>query len=118
MSPRANPHEVGLWFLDPIPVHGLPRGVVCVLRRVDGIPEVLRNLSAVGGVVRFSCCGLSWVGVDRAHCCRRTGGCGAVFDDAELWDSHRRHGRCSAAPIDLGLVQTKNGVWIRPQDAA
>ncbi|MGH3512113.1 MAG: hypothetical protein ACRDRB_07530 [Pseudonocardiaceae bacterium] len=43
---------------------------------------------------RMSCCGISWVGVDRAHCCRRTGGCGHVFDDALLWDTHRSTRLC------------------------
>ena len=36
--------------------------------------------------VRMCCCGRRWVGVDRAHCCRRTAGCGHVFDDVALWD--------------------------------
>jgi hypothetical protein len=40
-------------------------------------------------LLRMSCCGTDWVGVDRAHCCPRTGGCGHVFDDAQLWDAHR-----------------------------
>lgn len=63
----------------------------------------------------MTCCDLSWVGVDRAHCCRRTGGCGAVFDDVELWDAHRQGGRC-LDPRALHLVQTRNGIWVRPLD--
>lgn len=31
--------------------------------------------------VSMFCCGRRWVGVDRAHCCGRTAGCGHVFDD-------------------------------------
>jgi hypothetical protein len=61
---------------------------------------------------RMSCCGASWVGVDRAHCCRRTGGCGHVFDDAQLWDAHRPARRC-VDPHTLGLVQTTTGIWLR-----
>jgi hypothetical protein len=60
----------------------------------------------------MSCCGTSWVGVDRAHCCRRTGGCGHVFDDALLWDAHRPARRC-VDPHSLGLVQTTAGIWLR-----
>ncbi|WP_425414240.1 FDXHR family putative zinc-binding protein [Pseudonocardia asaccharolytica] len=63
----------------------------------------------------MSCCGLVWVGVDRAHCCRRTGGCGRVFDDAALWDAHRKGGVC-LDPATLGLVQTRNGIWLRAVD--
>jgi len=75
--------------------------------------------SEVGGrvvateILRMHCCGVEWVGADRAHCCRRTGGCGALFDDATLWDAHRRRGRCHD-PRELGLVQTRNGIWLRP----
>ena len=65
----------------------------------------------------MSCCGLSWVGVDRAHCCRRTGGCGAVFDDVELWDAHRTAGRC-LDPRTLELRQTRNGIWLRRLDVS
>jgi hypothetical protein len=60
----------------------------------------------------MSCCGTSWVGVDRAHCCRRTGGCGHVFDDALLWDAHRPARRC-VDPHSLGLMQTTTGIWLR-----
>jgi hypothetical protein len=63
-------------------------------------------------LLRMSCCGLSWVGPDRAHCCRRSRGCGAVFDDAGLFDAHRRRGAC-LDPRELDLVQTKNGIWLR-----
>ncbi|MCW2722285.1 MAG: hypothetical protein QOG20_5465 [Pseudonocardiales bacterium] len=65
----------------------------------------------------MSCCGSSWVGVERAHCCLRTGGCGGVFDDIELWDGHRTEGAC-VDPRSLQLVQTKNGIWLRALDRA
>ena len=61
---------------------------------------------------RQSCCGHTWVGADRAHCCIRTGGCGHVFDDAELFDKHRDNGTCTD-PRALDLIQTKNGIWLR-----
>jgi len=64
-------------------------------------------------LLQMTCCGSSWVGAERAHCCRRTGGCGGVFDDAELWDAHRPRSMC-ADPRALQLVQTKNGIWLRP----
>ena len=61
----------------------------------------------------MTCCSATWAGVDRAHCCRRTGGCGHVFDDAALFDAHRRRaGRCTD-PHEQGLVQTRNGIWLR-----
>ncbi|WP_254850157.1 MULTISPECIES: hypothetical protein [unclassified Pseudonocardia] len=63
----------------------------------------------MGEIVRVVCCGRDWAGSDRAHCCRRFGGCGEVFDDAELWDGHRPSGVC-LAPGTLGLTQTKNGI--------
>lgn len=63
------------------------------------------------------CCEREWVGPDRAHCCVRTGGCGHVFDDAELWDTHRRRGTC-LDPAGLGLTQTRNGIWLRALDHA
>lgn len=59
----------------------------------------------------MSCCGVSWVGVDRAHCCRRTGGCGHVFDDVRVWDAHRPGRRC-VDPHSVGLVQTTTGIWL------
>lgn len=68
-------------------------------------------------VARVRCCGRDWVGPDRAHCCRRFRGCGAVFDDATLWDAHRPAGTCRD-PHDLGLTQTKNGIWRRPEPSA
>lgn len=64
---------------------------------------------------RISCCGHEWAGADRAHCCRRFRGCGHVFDDPDLWDAHRRGGRCTA-PRELGLIQTTTGVWVRALD--
>lgn len=46
-----------------------------------------------------------------------------MFDDAELWDSHRtagaqRSGTVCADPRALGLVQTRNGIWLRTLDQA
>ena len=55
---------------------------------------------------------MEWVGLDRAHCCRRTRGCGRVFDDATLWDAHRRRGNC-VDPAELGFTQTRNAIWLR-----
>jgi hypothetical protein len=80
------------------------------------LSEGRRNLPGMQ-LLRMSCCGLEWVGLDRAHCCRRTGGCGRVFDDAELWDAHRKRGTCGD-PRELGLVQTRNGIWLRALDRA
>ena len=62
--------------------------------------------------VSMFCCGRRWVGVDRAHCCRRTAGCSHVFDDVALWDRHRRRGRC-LDPRSLGLIPTIDGIWLR-----
>jgi len=56
----------------------------------------------------MSCCGAQWVGADRAHCCRRTGGCGHVFDDAQLWDAHRVQGIC-LNPRSRGMVPLPTG---------
>ena len=66
-------------------------------------------------VVALSCCGRSWVGPDRAHCCARHGGCGQVFDDADLWDAHRARSGCRnpAELAEMGWIQTKNGIWLR-----
>ncbi len=58
-------------------------------------------------------CGAAWMGPVRAHCgspdCHRT------FDDAELFDAHRRRGRCTD-PAELGLTG-KGGIWQRPDPA-
>lgn len=62
--------------------------------------------------VSMFCCGRRWVGVNRAHCCGRTAGCGHVFDDAALWDRHRRRGRC-LDPRSLDLIPTTDGTWLR-----
>jgi hypothetical protein len=62
--------------------------------------------------ITMFCCGVGWVGVDRAHCCRRTRGCGHVFDDVVLWDRHRRYGRC-LDPRTLDLIATTDGTWLR-----
>ncbi|GAA1399733.1 hypothetical protein GCM10009613_55820 [Pseudonocardia kongjuensis] len=78
------------------------------------VPRSLRRVQ----VLRMTCCDREWVGADRAHCCGRFGGCGAVFDDAELWDTHRPRGACVADPGELGLIATRNGIWLRPLDAA
>jgi hypothetical protein len=51
----------------------------------------------------------------RAHCCERTGGCGVVFDDAELFDQHRPDGECGR-PAGLGLVRNKGGIWHRRRE--
>jgi hypothetical protein len=59
-----------------------------------------------------TCCGRSWVGDERSHCCLRTRGCGEVFDDVELFDAHRVVG-CCVSPWVMGLVQTKNRIWLR-----
>lgn len=40
-----------------------------------------------------------------------------MFDDAELWDFHRKAGSCRD-PRALGLVQTRNGIWLRTLDQA
>lgn len=69
--------------------------------------------TAPTGQMTISCCGARWVGVDRAHCCRRTGGCGRVFDDAALWDQHRRYRRC-LDPRSLSLIASAEGIWLRP----
>jgi hypothetical protein len=60
----------------------------------------------------ISCCGARWIGVDRAHCCRRTGGCGRVFDDAVLWDRHRRYRRC-LDPRSVSMIRSAEGIWLR-----
>lgn len=70
-------------------------------------PAVARRAGIQRGEI--SCCGSSWVGAERAHCCRRTGGCGQVFDDARLFDRHRRYNRC-VDPAELGLVDG-DGIW-------
>jgi hypothetical protein len=68
-------------------------------------------------LVWMTCCGHEWVGVDRAHCCARDrfAGCGQVFDDADLFDAHRNNDDC-VDPRTLGLVQTRNGIWLRALD--
>lgn len=38
-----------------------------------------------------------------------------MFDDAELWDAHRGPGGCRD-PRELGLLQTRNGIWLRALD--
>ena len=73
--------------------------------------------SALMQLSQQSCCDRTWVGADRAHCCIRTGGCGNIFDDAELFDAHRDRGACTD-PRTLNLVPTKNGIWLRILDLA
>ncbi len=64
------------------------------------------------GLVKVTCCARTWAGPDRAHCCHRYHGCGHVFDNPTLFDTHRPHGDC-LDPQQLGLTQTKNGIWTR-----
>lgn len=40
-----------------------------------------------------------------------------MFDDAGLWDAHRKAGAC-LDPRALNLVQTRNGIWLRALDQA
>jgi hypothetical protein len=42
----------------------------------------------------------------------RTGGCGHVFDDADLIDHHRDNATCTD-PRTLNVISTKNGIWLR-----
>lgn len=66
-------------------------------------------------LIRCQACTIDWHGTERAHCCRRTGGCGHVFDTAELWDEHRLlRGRGCLSPTDLGLLRSTDGVWVHP----
>ncbi|HEY6425036.1 MAG TPA: hypothetical protein VIY28_17700 [Pseudonocardiaceae bacterium] len=53
-----------------------------------GRPVELPRASAVPQL-KMSCCDTGWVGINRAHCCPRTEGCGHGFNDAQLWDAHR-----------------------------
>jgi len=66
-------------------------------------------------VLWMTCCGMTWVGPDRAHCCRRTLTCGHVFDDADLYDAHS-HGGTFLAHARSALVPTRNGIWLRALD--
>ena len=66
------------------------------------------------GLLQGSCgrCGAEWVGEDRCHCdvCHHT------FDDEHLFESHRTADmRCLTGRV-MGLVQTRNGIWLRPLD--
>ncbi|RTL68942.1 MAG: hypothetical protein EKK42_08310 [Pseudonocardiaceae bacterium] len=54
-------------------------------------------------------CGSVWAGTDRAHC----PSCCQTFDDPALFDDHRESGACTDGR-SLSLVQTKNGIWVRP----
>ena len=36
-----------------------------------------------------------------------------MFDDAALFDAHRHNGSC-LSPKTLGLIQTRNGIWLQP----
>jgi hypothetical protein len=78
------------------------------LAAVPDQPELLTNHCP---------CGVSWWGILRAHCCKRSGGCGEVFDDGELFDQHRLQGECGW-PSRLGLVRNKGGIWHRRGDQA
>jgi hypothetical protein len=72
----------------------------------------LGSVQAVG-LVRGECgrCGVSWVGEDRCHCAR----CCQTWDDVELFDAHRSGDKCLHGRA-LGLLQTRNGIWLRPVD--
>jgi hypothetical protein len=65
------------------------------------------------GLVRGECgrCGVSWVGEDRCHCAR----CCQTWDDVELFDAHRSGDKCLHGRA-LSLLQTRNGIWLRPVD--
>jgi hypothetical protein len=65
-------------------------------------------------LVRGACrCGATWVGLDRCHCSR----CHQTWDDIRLYDRHQRVRGCLAGP-ELGLLATRNGIWLRPEDLA
>jgi hypothetical protein len=83
-------------------------GRITAPRHVEGVTPSMQLVSG-------TCCGRSWVGDERSHCCVRTRGCGEVFDDVELFDSHRIVG-CCVSPWVMGLVQTKNRIWLRVLD--
>lgn len=72
-----------------------------------GCPVEVPRASAVP-LVRMSGYETGWVGVDRAHCCCRTDGCGQVFDDAQLWDAHRPARVCMWTPA-RGWCKPKTG---------
>lgn len=72
-----------------------------------GRPVEVPRASAVQ-LVRMSGYDTGWVGVDRAHCCCRTDGCGQVFDDAHLWDAHRPARVCMWTPA-RGWCKPKTG---------
>jgi len=81
--------------------------------------SVCRVLSALLGTVRLvglvrgECgrCGASWVGEERCHCAR----CCETWDDIELFDAHRSADECVSGRA-LGLLQTRNGIWLRALD--
>jgi hypothetical protein len=57
-------------------------------------------------------CGAEWAGEDRCHCAA----CDQTFDDEHLFDTHRAaDGRWTTGQV-MGLVQTRNGIWLRPLD--
>jgi hypothetical protein len=51
------------------------------------------------------------VGEERCHCAR----CCETFDDVELFDAHRSADKCVSGRA-LGLLQTRNGIWLRALD--
>ncbi len=71
-----------------------------------GRPVEVSRASAVA-LLRMSCCDTGWVGVDRAHCCLRVGGCDHVFD-AQRWDAHRP-ARVCVGPAPWGWCKPKTG---------
>lgn len=62
-------------------------------------------------LLRITCsgCAAVWAGAERAHC----GACHRSFDDIVLFDAHRDADHCRA-PEELGLVPTRNGIWLEP----
>lgn len=99
-------------FVLVVLVHRTPSAMHPRSTSTETVPGALAVPCMIMQVFRQSCCDHIWVGPDRVHCCLRTGGCGAVFDDAELFDSHRDRGIC-VDPGDQDLMQTKNGIWLR-----
>jgi hypothetical protein len=54
---------------------------------------------------------VNWVGEDRCHCAR----CCQTWDDVALFDAHRSGDKCLRGRA-LGLLQTRNGIWLRAAD--
>ena len=88
------------------PRGGVPAQAGPPARAGEPIPRQTRRRARPEQV---SCCGQRWEGAERAHCCRRTGGCGRVFDNPRLFDRHRRVRGC-LDPAELGLVRADD-IW-------